>query len=282
MIKKIHIQLCGLCIVLFMGSCHFFGLKSQSSISDVIHHHSSYDDSTLNNGNLPVLMPYNRIIDPAGKVVSWGNASLENHSLDVKSIPGTDLIAVEDRHGIAIIDYKRNTIASRWSYATSGSKYQKLVSTYSGIQVVQVGQETRILWSAAKGKELFVLQAVWDGKKIRVKNTFSFNPEGKSPLALPNEIAVNKENGVYYLYVVLNGNNSVVKLDLEKQTTIWTKPVGVAPYGITLADNKAYVTNWAGPQPSGKNDSETSGVPYGEAYTDPKTGALGPAARFLF
>src|SRR4051812_14257737 len=32
-----------------------------------------YDDSTLNNRTLPIVMPYNRLIDPAGKVVKFGN-----------------------------------------------------------------------------------------------------------------------------------------------------------------------------------------------------------------
>lgn len=257
-----------------MGSCHFFGSGNQTVNNQIYHHSSAYDDSTLNSVNLPVLMPYNRIIAPAGAVVAWGNLNLENHSLDVKSIPGTDMLAVEDRHGIAIIDSKNKTVAARWSYAGSESKFQKLVSTYSGIQVVKVGEEIRILWSAAKGKESYVMQALWDGKKIRIKNTFTFKPEGKSPLALPNEIAVNNENGINYLYVVLNGNNTLVKLDLEKQLTIWSKPTGAAPYGITILNDKAYVTNWAGPQPANNDDAETSGIPYGEAYTDPKTGSL--------
>lgn len=220
-------------------------------------------------------MPYNRIIDPAGKVLSWGNLNAENHSLDVKLIPGTELLAAEDRNGIAIIDGKNQKVVSQWRYSDD-SRYKRLLSTYSGIQVIRTAEETRILWSAANGsnQESYVMQAVWNGSKISIKNIFGFKPEGKSPLALPNEIAVNGEDGVLYLYVVLNGNNRLVKIDLEKGTTMWSKPTGVAPYGITIAGNRAYVTNWAGPEPKAGGTEETSGVPYGEAYTNPATGAL--------
>ncbi|MEJ7665685.1 MAG: hypothetical protein WKG07_42290 [Hymenobacter sp.] len=33
--------------------------------------HSPYDDSTLHNTHLPVLMPYNRLLAPAGRVVAY-------------------------------------------------------------------------------------------------------------------------------------------------------------------------------------------------------------------
>jgi hypothetical protein len=48
-----------------------------------------YDDTTLFAEKSPFLMPYNRIIDGAGKSVSYGNPEYENHSLDLVMIPNT-------------------------------------------------------------------------------------------------------------------------------------------------------------------------------------------------
>lgn len=238
--------------------------------------HSAYDDSTLNRSILPVLMPYNRIIDPAGQVVTFGDAGDENHSMDVRLIPGSKLIAVEDRYGITLIDTVVKKVITRWTYKQS-AQYRGLTSTYSGLKVLKTNDQTQIFWSAAAGKgkdsKSYVFEAIWDGEKIGIKNTFSFKAEGESLLALPNDLAINNENGTNYLYVVLNGNNQLVKINLTTNKTVWTKATGVAPYGIVIAKNKAFVTNWAGPEAVDTINRETAGVPYGKTYIDPKTGA---------
>jgi len=50
------------------------------------------------------MMPYNRIIKPAGKVISFGDSSLGNHSLDIESVPGSNALIIEDRYGIALFN----------------------------------------------------------------------------------------------------------------------------------------------------------------------------------
>jgi DNA-binding beta-propeller fold protein YncE len=257
-------------------ACHTVSDNKQHINNEQANMHSAYDDSTLNRNILPVLMPYNRIIDPAGKVISFGDPGEENHSMDVKLVPESELIAIEDRYGIALIDTVADKVMARWTYKDNAA-YAGLSSTYSGLKVLKINNETQIFWSAAAGKgkksQSYVLQGVWDGGKISIKNTFSFKAEGESPLALPNDLAINAENGVNYLYVVLNGNNQLVKIDLDNNKTVWTKPTGVAPYGVAIAKNKAFVTNWGGPEPIDTLNRETAGVPYGKAYIDPKTGA---------
>src|ERR1700738_4104349 len=64
--------------VLFAG-CHTATNKKNISENAQIDMRSKYDDSTLANNILPVLMPYNRLIDPAGKVISFGDPGDENH-----------------------------------------------------------------------------------------------------------------------------------------------------------------------------------------------------------
>ncbi|MGF7037458.1 bifunctional YncE family protein/alkaline phosphatase family protein [Mucilaginibacter lappiensis] len=265
-------------VVLFISltACHTVNSSKQPDENEQANMHSAYDDSTLNRTILPVLMPYNRIIDPAGRVISFGDAGDENHSMDVRLIPGSKLIAVEDRYGITLIDTVQSKVITRWTYKQD-SRYRGLTSTYSGLKVLKAGDQTQIFWSAAVGKgkdsKSYVFQAIWDGEKISIKNTFAFKAEGESPLALPNDLAINNESGINFLYVVLNGNNQLVKIDLSTNKVVWTKSTGVAPYGIVIAKNKAFITNWAGPQAVDTVNRETAGVPYGKAYIDPKTGA---------
>jgi len=270
-------------IILFfiISSCHYSHIAKTTTDSEQVIQHSSYDDSTLNNNVLPVLMPFNRIINPAGSVVSWGNTELENHSLDVKLIPGSDLLAVEGRNGIVIIDIKKRSVIAKFNYRDE-RKFAGLKSTYSGIQVWQTGGKTFILWSTADSRNSYVMQAKWDGNHISIDHIFDFKPEGDSPLALPNELAINNEEGHDYLYVVLNGNNQIVKIDLENQETIWTKPTGVAPYGITISKDKIYLSNWGGAMPSDSSQQETAGVPYGAAFVNPVTGAINNGTVSVF
>ncbi|WDF56020.1 bifunctional YncE family protein/alkaline phosphatase family protein [Mucilaginibacter sp. KACC 22063] len=269
---------------LSFSSCHsFFGSDKKNGSAEQLKHHSAYDDSTLNRKVLPVMMPYNRIIQPAGELITYGSPELENHSLDLKQIPGTNLIAIEDRYGIAIIDKDQKKLVSRWTYPNDNA-YRGMMSTYSGIEVAQINGQVRIFWSAASGDigKSIVLDAIWDGNKISIKDTFTFTPEAPAPLALPNEVAVNQENGKYYLYVVLNGNNTLVKTDIATKTTVWAAPTGVAPYGLTIVNGKAFVTNWGGDMPSDKSKAEVAGVPYGKVYTDPVTGATREGSVAVF
>jgi len=234
-------------------------------------YHSSYDDTTLAVDNRSVLMPYNRFIDPAGKIIRFGNEELENHSLDCVMLPEGNVLAVEDRYGVAFVDVKQNKLLFHLDYTGS---YAGLMSTYSGIKTYKDENGDHILWGASNPyqKLCVILNAVWDGEKAVIRDSISFQALTPAPLALPNDIAVRDENGEKYLYVVLNGNNQLEKLRLADKRIIWTTATGMAPFGVTVLGSKAYVTNWAGPVPK-DNSKETAGIPYGQVYIDPRTGA---------
>ena len=74
------------------------------------------------------------------------------------------------------------------------------------------------------------------------------------------------------MYVVLNGNNQLQKINFFTHQLVWTANTGVAPFGICIVDSKAYVTNWAG-QTVEDTTLENAGTPWGSAYTNPVTGA---------
>ncbi|MDR2234194.1 MAG: hypothetical protein LBE56_13865 [Tannerella sp.] len=280
--KKSTYALAIVLLSFLITSCQFFlGVGKQQYPGEQARQYSIYDDSTLNNNLLPVIMPFNRVISPVGTVISWGSKNYEHHSLDLQLIPGTDLLAVEERNGIVIVDTQRNKVIAQWNLRDS-KPFSRLKSTYSGIKVWQNDGKTYIFWSAANSSDSYVLQAEWTGKDISLKNSFQYQADGKSPLALPNEVLVSTENGRNYLYVVLNGNNQIVKTDIDTKEVIWTASTGVAPYGITLADNRIYVTNWAGPHPVEGAAEETAGIPDVQAYINPLTGALSHGSVSVF
>ena len=243
------------------------------------------DDSTLL-GNSPYVMPYNRILEPAGESIIFGNPTYENHSLDAIIMPDKKTVLVEDRFGIAFFDGSTHQLIHRWTYAKD-SRYKSSMNTFSGITATVYHDSTFVFCSAGgrdtfvsetgskdKISNSFVLQFYWDGEKAKLINTFSFEPTKPATIALPNQIITEIQGDELYFYTVLNGNNQFVKVKVSDKKTVWSSPTGVAPFGLTILNNLAYITNWAGSVPDSTNGRDTAGIPWGKAYIDPKTGAM--------
>ena len=235
----------------------------------------NYDNATLFTETSPYLMPYNRIIDGAGKSVNYGNPDFENHSLDLVMIPSTDLVVAEDRFGIAVFDTKSKSLINRWEYRQNAD-YKNLMSSFSGIKAIIHKDSTYIFWGTG-GREKsnsYVMQAFWNGKELKLIKSFPFKAIAPALVALPNEVFVRLENNELFLYTVLNGNNQLIKSKVSNMEQVWVTPTGVCPYGLCEVDNKIFVSNWAGPVTNPNDGSETAGIPWGSAYVDPKTGAM--------
>jgi hypothetical protein len=231
-----------------------------------------YDDSTLQQASTPYLLPYNRIIDGAGTSLTWGNDEQENHSLDAVLMPDKKSLIIEDRFGIAVLNIATRKIVYRFVYDDkNGGK--SAMSTYSGIKVWLVNGQPHIFWSAANSstKQSFVFEADWSEGKSSIMQTYNFDSLSPSPLALPNDIALQEEKGETYLYVVLNGNSELVKIRRSDKRVIWQVATGMAPFGITIAHHKAYVSNWGGPVPT-DTSREQAGIPYAGVYVKHTTG----------
>jgi YVTN family beta-propeller protein len=233
---------------------------------------SSYDYKTLSPANTPILLPYNRWIDPAGKQFYFGAPEEENHALDVVLSPDEKWLAIEGRYEVLIYSLFTGKIIAELPLEEF-MKNRNMMNTFSGISWIQDGNRNSILWSAACDSDTsYVLLANWENEKLSVEGMIPFKAVMPALMALPNELVVHSENGRMYLYVVLNGNNTVEKLDLYTKERIWTTSVGVAPFGIASAHGKIYVTNWAGPVPEA-NDPDKAGVPWGLARVDPENGS---------
>lgn len=227
------------------------------------------------------MMPFNRIIHSAGAVIRYGEPGLENHALDVAVLSSEGKLVIEDRYGIMALDADNKKIISRWSFSDI-PLYKNYISTYSGIRSFTDKGKTWILWSAAEkdGGKGAVMIAEWkDGFKDF--SSITFEPIAPAANAIPNEIETAIEKGERFVYVVLNGNNELLKIRWSDRSIVWRSATGVAPYGIAIADNKIYVTNWAGDIAT-DSLKERAGVPWGLAYTDPRTGATATGTVSVF
>jgi len=216
-------------------------------------------------------LPYNRFIQPAGTHVFFGDASIENHALDVALSPDREWLAVLERYSIVFI----STLDNKVKFILRNSLNPPLrggSNTYSGIIWHENGRNPEVYWSVVgSGSRSYVASASWDGTKAEFVRLIEYNTTPPADMALPNEILIRNESGRDYLYVVLNGSNRVIKQDLITGDTIWIVDPGVAPYGLTMAAGKLYVTNWAGRHPLA-DDKDVAGVPWGKARVNNRTG----------
>ena len=228
-----------------------------------------------------ILMPFNRSVLSAGKVITYGNPELENHALDICILPDQQNLVVEDRYGIAILDAASQELKYRWAFGEQRD-FKSFMNTYSGIKSFVYQDTTYIVWSATGDKDKgYILIAQWDGTAIKNVNTIQLLKVSPAANSIPNEIAVRSEAGIPYLYVVLNGNDQLVKINFITRETVWTSKTGVAPFGLRIIGQKAYVTNWAGPQVT-DSSLENAGTPWGHAYTNPATGATATGSLCIF
>jgi len=220
-----------------------------------------------------IALPNDRIIQPAGKQIYFGDTLLENHAMDGALSLDGKWLAVEERYSIVLI----NTINNKVAFTLNLKESEELsgsMNTYSGICWYKSKGLNYLLWSAVNKNNLsFVVQAQWDGSKAEFHKLFRYKANQPAAMALPNEVLVRNELGKDNLYVVLNGNNQVVKQNMQTGDTVWITNTGVAPYGICNANNKLYVTNWGGRAPD-PGDKNVAGVPWGLARIDPSNAAV--------
>ncbi|HKI87582.1 MAG TPA: bifunctional YncE family protein/alkaline phosphatase family protein, partial [Draconibacterium sp.] len=179
-------------------------------------------------------------------------------------------LAVEGRYRVVFVNTSNNKVL----YNLRISKFNKknATSTYSGISWLLENGKQYVLW----GTRNKLMQAEWNGQTGKIVKSFEFQPKKGVKASIPNEMVIKKEKGSNVVYLVLNGNDEVVKLNLNSGKVIWQKPVGLAPYGITMAKGKLYVSDWSGIVPA-LNDKNTAGIPWEKAKVN-KFGAVSSGA----
>ena len=228
-------------------------------------------DSLYLDDQLPLMLPYNRIIDPAGTQIYFGDLGLENHAMDCAISPDHRTLVIQGRHELVFYHVESGKVLHEF-FPGMEDYFVGALNTYSGIQWYVKGGKQYVLWSLVSQRRSYVVMAEWDGMQAVITNHFQFLPENPAPLALPNELAVVREGSEDFFAVTLNGNNKVIKVNIATGEIAWETNVGVAPYGITAANGKFYVTNWGGGIPD-EGDPDVAGVPWGNAKVNPENGA---------
>ena len=181
-----------LIILLIANPVYTIQAQNRKDRKEQAKHRSDYEKKTLTENQLPVLMPYNRWIDPAGEQVYFGDNQLENHTMDCSASPDGKWIAVEGRYSVVILSTGNNKIADR---ATLNDLLgESAMNTFSGISWRKAGEDYEIYWSASGSAKSYVLKALWNGKKLKLAQTFDFMAEPPAKSALPNEVAISEEN----------------------------------------------------------------------------------------
>ncbi len=118
-----------------------------------------------------------------------------------------------------------------------------------------------------------------DGSRIYLSNVkgdvkvFGVGPDGQVrglfSIALPAADAPRRKQEIpaglaisqdgRRLYVALNLSNRLAEIDTATGQVLRSWPVGVAPYGVVLANDKAYVSNWGGRLPDADSLTEPAG-----------------------
>ena len=253
-------------LLLFAGS-----FQMQAQTKGQKKYLSSYEGKNLTPPQTPVLLPYNRWIDPAGTQLFFGNKELENHAMDVALSPDEKWLAIEGRYEVVVVSVANNKIAGTFQLSNYFNK-QLSMNSFSGICWRQEGSLSQLFWGAYSKEASGVVMATWGNGKFTDSDFIPFAKEAPAATSLANEVIYRNESGKPAIYVTLNGNNKVVKLDPDTRKVLWSTLVGVAPYGITKANGKIYVTNWAGGQPE-NNDKNVAGVPWGSAKVNTTNGA---------
>ncbi len=104
------------------------------------------------------------------------------------------------------------------------SVQKEIMSTHSGICWYRKDNVDYVFVSVSGDKgESYVVQLKWVGKEATLLQLFHFKAIPPAKLSLPNELLIVNEKGQDYLYVILNGNNQLVKKELSTGNTVWEK-----------------------------------------------------------
>jgi YVTN family beta-propeller protein len=210
--------------------------------------------------------PANQILTPAGIQVELPGMRPQGITL---SPDGRLLVTAGKTHDLVVIDPATGKILQRVPLPSD---------TNSGLAPDSVAEEilhpdregqlsyTGLVFSP-DGSRIYLANVDGNVKVFGVKKTgkvvglFSIPlPLAKAPgrrVELPAGIAVSPDGK--RLYVALNLSNRLAELDAANGRVLRLWEVGVAPYDVALAGQKAYVSNWGGRRPDGQDVTGPAG-----------------------
>jgi YVTN family beta-propeller protein len=184
---------------------------------------------------LPGLRPQGLALSPDGRLLATSGKTQELIVLDPQS--------GQIKQRVALPSSKARDPNAVSSHILEPDKSGQL--SYTGLIFSPDG--TRIYLSNVNG-DVKVFQVSPDRQ---VKGMFSIAlPAADAPRRkeeIPAGLAISRDGR--RLFVVLNLSNRLAEVDTATGRVLRSWPVGVAPYGVVLVGDKAYVSNWGGRLP---------------------------------
>jgi YVTN family beta-propeller protein len=204
-------------------------------------------------GRLPdgrVVVPTNQVLEPAGFQVEF-----PGRPADLALSPDGGSLAVMNSDSLVLVRVHDRAIMQTLSVPEGGHTFVGIAWAPDGSAVYTSGSKGAINRFNIEGGVATLGQAI------------SLPGPGRSRNPVPGGLTLSADGAT--LYVCLSRNNTLGVVDVKSGQLKAEIPVGVAPYGVVLSGQNAYVTNWGGRHPTaGDSVATTSGT---DIVVDPVT-----------
>jgi YVTN family beta-propeller protein len=197
-----------------------------------------------------VVVPTNQVLDPAGFQVEF-----PGRPTDLALSPDGKLLAVMNDGSLVLIRVADRSIMQTLPLPAGGHTFVGIAWAPDGSAIFTSGTDGQVNRAKIAGGV-----ATW-GPPIALPG-----PDKRS--SVPDGLALSPDGAT--LCVCLSRNNTLGVVDVARGELTAEIPVGVAPYGVAVSGQVAYVTNWGGRHPRpGEPQADSSGTP---VLIDPATG----------
>jgi YVTN family beta-propeller protein len=202
--------------------------------------------------------PVNQLVTPAGRQVELPGMRPQAIAL---SPNGRLLVTAGKTHNLVVLDPATGEVVRRVSLPSD--KPTDVTPESVPEEILHPDQNAQISFTglvfSPDGTRIYLSNVGGSVKVFGVRNNgkvvglFSI-PLPPAKLAghgaeIPAGLAVSRDGK--RLYVALNLSNRLAELDAASGQVLRLWEVGVAPFGVALAGQKAYVSNWGGRRPDG-------------------------------
>jgi YVTN family beta-propeller protein len=218
---------------------------------------SQRDSETVgHSGAGRAVTPVNQILTPMGRQIDLPGLRPQAVAL---SPDGALLVVAGKTSELIVIDPQDAEIRKR--VALPSDAQQLPPADVVSPQILQPDEEGQVSFTglifSPKGERVYMSNvegsikvfAVSADRKVTASHSFALPPAGAPRRAaeIPSGLAISPDGK--RLYVCANLSNRLLDVDTATGQTLRTFEVGVAPYDVVLAANKAYVSNWGGRRP---------------------------------
>jgi len=211
-----------------------------------------------------LVTPVNQVVAPAGKLVELPGMRPQALAL---SPDGKLLVTAGLTHELVVLDPATGTISQHVPFPSDKAQQQAAVSA----QILSPDGKAQLSFTglafSPDGKHLYLSNVNGDIKVFavdaadKISPLYSFAlPLAKAPdreEEIPAGITVSADNKK--IYIALNLSNRLIEMDAITGQVLRTWDVGVAPYDVVLAGQKAYVSNWGGRRPDTNSPTGPAG-----------------------